>query len=116
MIRFAIGITIFSQIIPSPEIPLVTSRLENFAKNKDKYNAVFIGSSRIYRHIVPSEFDKLMERRGKEIKSYNFGIYSMRSLESYFFLKKILAMEPKNLEYVFIELENIALNIPNENL
>ena len=116
LISFAIGIVIFSQIIPSPEIPRVTSRLENFVKKKDEYNAVFIGSSRIYRHIVPSEFDKLMAGKGKNIKSYNFGFPYMRPVESYFFLKKILAMKPENLEYVFIELENVALDIRNKNL
>lgn len=116
LISFAIGSIICRKIIPYPEIHLVTSKLEYFAKNKDKYNAVFIGSSRIYRHIVPSEFDKLMEKRGKNIKSYNFGIAAMRPLETYFFLKKILAMKPKNLEYIFIELENIELRIPRNNI
>ncbi|MGD1808060.1 hypothetical protein ACP6PL_21865 [Dapis sp. BLCC M126] len=115
LISLGIGSIIFGKIIPSPEIPVVTSKLENFTKNKDKYNVVFIGSSKIYRHIVPSEFDKAMERRGKEISSYNFGVSSMQSLESYFFLKKILAMKPKNLEYIFIELQNIELSINREN-
>ncbi len=115
LISFTIGSIIFGKFIPFPEINVITSKLENFPKNKDKYNTVFIGSSKIYRHIVPTEFDKLMEKRGKNIKSYNFGIHGMSPLESYFFIKKILAMKPKNLEYVFIELEIIRLNA-NENL
>jgi hypothetical protein len=113
---FALCSVIFARITPTPEIPVVSSKLENFSEKKDEYNTIFIGSSRIYRHIVPSKFDNLMQSRGRNIKSYNFGVYAMHVPETYFLLKKILAMKPKSLEFVFIELYDINLNLARDNL
>lgn len=113
---FALCSIILDRVTPPPKIPVVSSKLEKFAENKDDYNTIFIGSSRIYRHIVPSQFDKLMESRGHKIESYNFGVYAMHVPETYFLLKKILAMKPKNLEFVFIELYDVNLGLDRENL
>lgn len=107
---------IFGRITPPPEIPVVSYKLEKFSEKKDEYNTIFIGSSRIYRHIVPSKFDNLMKSRGHNIKSYNFGVYAMRALETYFLLKQIMAMKPKNLEFVFIELYDVNLSVASDNL
>lgn len=115
-VTFLCSIIFVGRIIPPPEIAVVSSKLENFSEKKNEYNTIFIGSSRIYRHIVPSKFDNLVESQGHNIKSYNFGVPGMQVPETYFLLKKILAMKPKNLEFVFIELYDVNLSVARENL
>ena len=102
-------------ILPPPEIPVVTPKLTTFAATKQNYNAIFIGSSRTYRHIIPSIFDAELQRRGYNITSYNFGIYAMQLPETYFLLQQILAMKPPHLQYVFIDIDSVNLDIPKEN-
>ncbi|HIK11709.1 MAG TPA: hypothetical protein IGS52_15855 [Oscillatoriaceae cyanobacterium M33_DOE_052] len=102
-------------ILPPPEIPVVTPKLTTFAATKQNYNAIFIGSSRTYRHIIPSIFDAELQRRGYNITSYNFGIYAMQLPETYFLLQQILAMKPPGLQYVFIDIDSVNLDIPKEN-
>lgn len=102
-------------ILPPPEIPVVTPKLTTFAATKQNYNTIFIGSSRTYRHIIPSIFDAELQRRGYNITSYNFGIYAMQLPETYFLLQKILAMKPPGLQYVFIDIDSVNLDIPKEN-
>ncbi|MGK7894863.1 MAG: hypothetical protein AB4372_14915, partial [Xenococcus sp. (in: cyanobacteria)] len=63
-VTFALWSLIFGRITPLPEIPVVSYKLEKFSEKKDEYNTIFIGSSRIYRHVVPSQFDNLMKSRG----------------------------------------------------
>ncbi|MEB3883316.1 hypothetical protein [Lyngbya sp. CCY1209] len=99
-----------------PEIPVVSAKLNQFSEKKDEYQAIFIGSSRIYRHIVPSQFDRLMASQGYPIQSYNFGVSGMTVPETHFVLQQILAMTPQNLEFVFLELYDVNLLIDDQNL
>lgn len=108
---FAIG-----KLIPEPDIPVVSAKLRNFSAHKNDYNTIFIGSSRMYRHIVPTVFDRMMKNHGYSIQSFNFGIYGMHVPETYFLLKKILSMKPENLKWVIVELYDLQLNIPNANI
>ncbi|MGC9384957.1 MAG: hypothetical protein ACP5D6_10190 [Kosmotogaceae bacterium] len=98
-----------------PEIPVLSAKLKQFSERKDEYQVIFIGSSRIYRHIIPSKFDQFMASQGYPIQSYNFGVSGMTVPETHFVLKKILAMKPQNLEFVFLELDDLNLIIAEKN-
>lgn len=104
---FLIGLFTTSLLIkknlPSPELAVIDSKLDYFEADKDEYEVLFLGSSRMYRHLIPTTFDQEMADQGYELDSFNFGVYSMKFAESYFVLNKILALKPKNLQYIFMD-------------
>jgi hypothetical protein len=96
-------------------IGVIDEKLDFFAKNKDQYNVLFVGSSRVYRHISPHIFDASLKAEGHTIKSFNFGILAMKLPETDFWLKRVLAMKPANVKYVFVEVDIDSLYSPIEN-
>ncbi|WP_202219104.1 hypothetical protein [Okeania sp. KiyG1] len=94
-------------IFPYPNIPNygndVSLKLKYFAEHKDEYNAIFIGPSTTYNGIVPHLFDKLMAEQNVEIKSFNLGFSGATVAEINFYLRKIIALRPANLKWLFIE-------------
>lgn len=118
IIIFGCSFLIYSRE-PNPDIPqhipVVTQKLEYFAKHKDEYNLIFLGSSRTYQQIMPSVFDKSMLDSGYSIKSFNMGMTALKIPEFYFYLQKILKLNPANLQWIFFEFID-DLNVPYENL
>lgn len=98
-----------------PDIPVVSAKLRHFARHKDNYNTLFLGSSRTYRHVMPDLFDRSMAKEGYEINSFNLGIPALQLPEAHFYLNKILAMEPTKLEWVFVEYLD-GFTVRTENL
>ncbi|NET24364.1 hypothetical protein [Okeania sp. SIO1I7] len=94
-------------IFPYPNIPNygndVSLKLKYFAEHKDEYNAIFLGPSTTYNGIVPHLFDKLMAEQNVEIKSFNLAFSGATVAEINFYLKKIIALKPANLKWLFIE-------------
>lgn len=91
------------KVLPSPKLAVIDSKLDHFAAEKDEYEVLFLGSSRMYRHLIPKTFDREMDAYGHELDSFNFGVYSMKFAESYFILNKLLDLKPKNLQYIFMD-------------
>ena len=92
-------------LLPFPEVPEVAAKLRFFIRHKDEFDAVFIGSSHIYRHVVPETFDRTAADGGMPTRSFNFGIPGMHPPESFYILDQILRAKPSRLKWVFIELE-----------
>lgn len=80
---------------------ILQAKLDFFRAHKDDYDSIFFGSSRIYRAFDPRAFSKALP--GETHRSFNFGIGSMRPHELNSVLERILALEPRRLKYVFIE-------------
>lgn len=100
---------------PSPLVSEVTGKLEYFLEHKDKIDAVFLGSSRIYQQVSPQLFDATLREGGHEIRSFNFGCSGMGILETSFILDRLLDSRPQRLQWVFIELGGVNLDrLPNE--
>ncbi len=77
--------------------------LENL--QADKPNTLFIGSSRIYRQIIPAVFDSLMTHDGRQCKSFNLGAPGVHSLESYYLLRHAIRTDLlERVGTVFMEL------------
>jgi len=93
--------------LPFPEIDEVTQKLRFFAAHKEEFDTVFIGSSRIYRQISPSIFDRVMRENGIATRTFNFGVDGMHLPESTYFLERVLDTKPRNLKWVFIELDEL---------
>ena len=81
----------------------------------NKYNVFFIGSSRIYRHVVPSVFDSCC-RTIAGCKSFNLGSPGAAPPESYSLCENFLKdYNSSKVNYVFLELAPI-LPIDRQNL
>lgn len=87
---------------------------EKFAwweQHADEYDTLFLGTSRVYRGLMPRIFDERMAESGMPAKAFNFGIDGMFAPEDTFVLERLLARKPKNLRRVFIELGMFQTNL-----
>jgi len=93
--------------VTQPTIPQdieeVSEKLNYFSQHKDSYDVVFIGSSRTHRQIMPQVFDRVLQEQGYTVRSFNLGIGGSYLPETYFYIRKVLAMRPKKLKWIFIE-------------
>jgi hypothetical protein len=104
---FAATCLLLHLLLPFPEVPQVNSKFRFFTRHKDEFDTVFIGSSHIYRHVVPETFDRTSAGAGVPTHSFNFGIPGMHPPESFYILDQILREHPPKLKWVFIELEEV---------
>jgi hypothetical protein len=78
--------------------------LKEDAFARGDFDTLFIGSSRIYRHIIPAVFDEQMKTFGGKTRSFNFGLDGMRPPESFYYSRSILQAGSHRLKWVFVEL------------
>lgn len=82
---------------------VLEAKLEHFRKHKDDYDVVFFGSSRLLRAFSPREFDRELEERQRTVRSFNFGLEYSRPHEVDALIERILALHPRRLKWVFVE-------------
>ena len=96
------------QTVPTSKIPenieFIGPKYTYYQANKENYNALFFGSSRVLNHISPAIVDQEAKAHGIEINSYNLGIPAIREIHSYIFLRDVLKDAPATLKWVFIEI------------
>jgi hypothetical protein len=98
---------IYHALLP-PSIPEgVAEKLEFFAKHKDEFDTLFLGSSRFYYAVAPESFDNITRENGVPTRSFNFGIDGMNPPENFYVLDQILKTEPRSLKWIFVEVDNI---------
>lgn len=91
----------------------LSTKMYHIEQTDFAYDTYFIGSSRIYRHIVPSLFDSL--NTGKT-HSFNLGYSATKPPETYHFLNHFLEKVPSNTKYIILELGDIEyLETANRN-
>jgi len=119
--RVALIVTIFcaalaascwllTRLLPFPALPDIAARFHYFAERKDTFDTLFIGSSRIRHQIIPPQFDAEMTEHGEPTHSLNLGSPGMWFPESYYFLRRLLALHPQHLRWVVIELMDYVLD------
>ncbi|MEH2225041.1 hypothetical protein [Nostoc sp.] len=81
----------------------ISVKWQYLTEHKDDYDAIFLGPSTTYFGVIPKLFDKYMTTEGKSVKSFNFGIAGANVSELDFYLQKILALEPANLKWIFLD-------------
>ena len=90
--------------------PWFASKVE-FLKDENgfkEYNTYFIGSSRFYRNIDPTEFDRAVNKGGNDLRSFNLGAPITFPPQSYYLYDNFLdSEESQNAKIVFLELEEI---------
>ena len=102
---------------PFPEVVGIYPKWLHFKKNKDRYDVVFLGSSRFYHQIIPQQFDERVGAAapGREVRSFNFGYDAMWPPESFYMLRRILELKPARLKWVVIDALGIVANLEAEN-
>ncbi|MEA3208644.1 MAG: hypothetical protein QOE70_1701 [Chthoniobacter sp.] len=100
----ALGCAAIGLLLPPPDVPQVKEKIEWFRAHRDDYTAIFLGTSRVRRHIIPSLFDRLAAEQGMEMRSFNLGVDTLMAPEDGYVLDQALATQPPKLRYVFIEL------------
>ena len=99
--------SIFHALLPTSIPKGVAEKLEFFAKHKDEFDTLFLGSSRFYYAVSPEIFDNITRENGVPTRTFNFGIDGMNPPENFYVLEQILKTEPRNLKWVFVEVGDI---------
>lgn len=79
----------------------LVSKMSKLEADNFDYDTYFVGSSRVYRHIMPSLFDSLTHG---ETHSFNLGYSATKPPEIYDFLHHFINKCGDNTKYIFVEL------------
>lgn len=94
--------------MPLGEVQGVGPKYRFLSERKDQFNLIFLGSSRVFHHFLPEQFDEQVAKNsGTTLKSFNFGYDAMWPPESFYMLRKVLALRPAHLRWVLIDLMQI---------
>lgn len=116
LISFAATCIVIHALLPVPYIRQVRAKLDYLERKQSRFDTLLIGSSRIGRGIEASHFDRLLSDADVNWRSFNFGIDGMTPPETFFWLRKILAMQPKALKRVIIETGGIKSAVNEKHL
>jgi len=98
---------VYHALLP-PAIPEgVVEKLRVFSEHKDKFDTLFLGSSRFYYAVSPEIFDRTTSENGVPTRTFNFGVDGMNPPENFYVLEQILKTEPRKLKWVFLEVSDI---------
>ena len=89
---------------PAEPPPFVREKLRHLTEHGDEYDVIFLGSSRVQYHIMPSVFDRFAAGHGCPLKSFNAGVASLLPPENGYLLDQILRRPHARLRWVFIEM------------
>jgi hypothetical protein len=108
VIAFAATCLVFVVTLPFPEVSAIAPKYRYFARNRDKFDVLFLGSSRVYHQVIPAEFDAAVEKlTGHRTHSFNAAYDAVWPPESYYYLRQILALRPSKLRWVVIDAMDI---------
>jgi len=79
----------------------LVSKMNKLEVDNFNYDTYFVGSSRVYRHIIPSLFDSLNQG---STRSFNLGYLATRPPELYYFLDRFIDKCNEKTKYIFVEL------------
>ena len=110
------GCALLGWMAPFPEVPGIFPKWAWFKKHRDQFDVLFLGSSRFYHQIIPKQFDAAVTAAvGAPVHSFNFGYDGMWPPESYYLLRRILALRPARLKWVVIDLMDINTQLDERN-
>lgn len=99
-----LGCGAIQRALPLPDVPQVKEKLEWLRQHRGEYSALFLGTSRVRRHVVPALFDRLAAEQGIALRSFNLGVDSLFAPEDGYVLERALAATAGSLRFVFVEL------------
>ncbi len=106
---------LIGQLLPFPKVPAIAQKYQYLAENREQIDTLFTGSSRVFHQIDPQQFDAEAATLGTPTRSANLAYDSIWPPESFYFLRRLLALRPPHLRWVFIELMEINVNLETRN-
>ena len=106
-IAFVVACAGLNTLLSSPETDRVIPNLGFFNEHRDDFDTLFIGSSHIHHQIAPAIFDQTMRAAGHPTHAFNLGLNGMVPPENFYVLDQILKTKPRNLKWVFVELDEL---------
>ena len=82
---------------------LIASKRQVFERRADQVDTLLLGSSHVYRGVVPSQLDDVLGAGGTPARSYNYGIQLPSLIELRFVLREALAESDGRLKRVVLE-------------
>jgi hypothetical protein len=107
----AAGCAALGRLAPFPEVQGIGIKYRHFREHRDEFDVLFLGSSRFYHQIIPAQFDAAVGH----VRSFNFGYDGMWPPESYYLLRRLLALRPARLKWVVIDLMDINTQLDERN-
>ncbi len=92
-----------SGLMPRPAGFSVSEKMAYLEEHIAKYDAVFVGSSMVWRSFAPRVIDKRLAERGISLRSFNLGGEGMKGYEIDDMLASLLEFPGQQLRFVFIE-------------
>ncbi len=93
---------------------LLSAKLRQYDEIAEQVDTVFLGSSRIYRHLDPVVYDRTRAARGKVGLSFNLGVPDMRMLEVLYLAEWVLGRS-ETVELLIVEATSGPLELPEWN-
>lgn len=103
-ILVAINVVIASQLPVTWAEPIIDFKYRDYKTRSDDIDVLFLGSSRTFRHVSPSQFAEQVAPVTGEITTYNLGSPNYYYPKTHRLLEDILNDKPENLDIVFLEL------------
>lgn len=108
---FAIVTSAIRSAMPWPDDYGMRAKLEAFEATKDEYDAVFLGSSDVFRSFDPSVIDEIISQNRSEFRSFNLGIPATGSFEQDLVLRWVLSRKPAKLRWLVVEAPSWGIRI-----
>jgi hypothetical protein len=113
VLAFLGGAALVRAHVPVAEGGSLDQKLAAFEAAKDEYDAVAIGSSRIASAFDPRVFGGEVARAGIELRAFNLGAAGARTFEQDWVLRRVLALAPARLRWIFLESGPVGVGMPH---
>jgi hypothetical protein len=104
-LAFALVCTAVSRFFPQ-KVSGVSLKEERFREQRKRIDILFVGSSRVFHGISPRVFDRTLHAAGRPWHSFNAGVDAMNPAEEFALVRRLLALHPPRLKYIFVEFQS----------
>lgn len=95
--------------LPFPDVPEAGEKHRFFAQQGDRYDTIFLGSSRVEMQLVPAVFNQRAAELGHPLTAFNAGVSAMQPPEDAYFFDALMRLPHPRLRWVFVELLPVGL-------
>ena len=105
LLAFALVCAAVSRFFPQ-RVKGVALKEERFREQRKRIDILFVGSSRVFHGISPQVFDRTLHAAGRPWHSFNAGVDAMNPAEGFALVRRLLALHPPRLKYIFFEFQS----------
>ncbi|NNE08669.1 MAG: hypothetical protein HKN20_08925 [Gemmatimonadetes bacterium] len=114
---FQLTVRSIGNAFPSTDTTLFDEKLGELSESAVPHDVIFVGSSRVYRHVHPATFDSVLAAHDIIVHSYNLGSPGTNAFETPSQIRTILERDREDrIRWVFVALEGLEWNMEEMNL